>query len=114
MIRRPPRSTLFPYTTLFRSVFITYVEVGADDADHCVWRPDFVSAIRLRNLDHLAAQLAIVHFNRSLLRYRIVLHYFEFAVGAETDNGAVGEPGPQTSWGIGFQQIVPFEAVFDL
>src|SRR5260221_7459005 len=23
MIRRPPRSTLFPYTTLFRSLFIT-------------------------------------------------------------------------------------------
>src|SRR5258707_2106966 len=23
MIRRPPRSTLFPYTTLFRSVYIT-------------------------------------------------------------------------------------------
>src|SRR5256885_5919571 len=23
MIRRPPRSTLFPYTTLFRSVFVT-------------------------------------------------------------------------------------------
>src|SRR3712207_7538572 len=27
MIRRPPRSTLFPYTTLFRSLF----EVGAGD-----------------------------------------------------------------------------------
>src|SRR2546430_6152839 len=26
MIRRPPRSTLFPYTTLFRS---RYVEIGA-------------------------------------------------------------------------------------
>src|SRR3989442_864583 len=25
MIRRPPRSTLFPYTTLFRSVNATYV-----------------------------------------------------------------------------------------
>src|SRR2546430_9379345 len=25
MIRRPPRSTLFPYTTLFRSVWIAYV-----------------------------------------------------------------------------------------
>src|SRR5256885_9969153 len=25
MIRRPPRSTLFPYTTLFRSVSITYM-----------------------------------------------------------------------------------------
>src|ERR1039457_2683637 len=24
MIRRPPRSTLFPYTTLFRSFFITF------------------------------------------------------------------------------------------
>src|SRR5258708_15512556 len=24
MIRRPPRSTLFPYTTLFRSVFAEY------------------------------------------------------------------------------------------
>src|SRR2546427_1746319 len=30
MIRRPPRSTLFPYTTLFRSP--TLVLVGSDDA----------------------------------------------------------------------------------
>src|SRR3712207_8825647 len=26
MIRRPPRSTLFPYTTLFRSQVLSYVE----------------------------------------------------------------------------------------
>src|SRR5260370_35816660 len=26
MIRRPPRSTLFPYTTLFRSLFLTKLE----------------------------------------------------------------------------------------
>src|SRR5258706_6973058 len=25
MIRRPPRSTLFPYTTLFRSIFLIYL-----------------------------------------------------------------------------------------
>src|SRR2546430_4349335 len=25
MIRRPPRSTLFPYTTLFRSLFLAYI-----------------------------------------------------------------------------------------
>src|SRR5260370_29348295 len=31
MIRRPPRSTLFPYTTLFRSSLIT---------DHCLIRHD--------------------------------------------------------------------------
>src|SRR3989442_9821692 len=28
MIRRPPRSTLFPYTTLFRSRFRDLVELG--------------------------------------------------------------------------------------
>src|SRR2546426_3188682 len=28
MIRRPPRSTLFPYTTLFRSVWDTVGELG--------------------------------------------------------------------------------------
>src|SRR3712207_7209648 len=31
MIRRPPRSTLFPYTTLFRSVLVGAV-AGVDDA----------------------------------------------------------------------------------
>src|SRR5260221_7543602 len=29
MIRRPPRSTLFPYTTLFRSIGMAQQEVGA-------------------------------------------------------------------------------------
>src|SRR2546421_9673706 len=35
MIRRPPRSTLFPYTTLFRSVVdaLEAVEVADDEAD---------------------------------------------------------------------------------
>src|SRR3712207_9022008 len=32
MIRRPPRSTLFPYTTLFRSVLDLEVEVADHDA----------------------------------------------------------------------------------
>src|SRR3712207_8414247 len=39
MIRRPPRSTLFPYTTLFRSiVFILYTwpfEFLINSLDHC-------------------------------------------------------------------------------
>src|SRR2546422_2332156 len=30
MIRRPPRSTLFPYTTLFRSVLSVGLHVGSD------------------------------------------------------------------------------------
>src|SRR5256885_6149801 len=32
MIRRPPRSTLFPYTTLFRSAFV-YIRAGQVDQD---------------------------------------------------------------------------------
>src|SRR3712207_7067983 len=30
MIRRPPRSTLFPYTTLFRSSPLNYLELASD------------------------------------------------------------------------------------
>src|SRR5260370_1952408 len=32
MIRRPPRSTLFPYTTLFRSYYVNFAGVD-DDGD---------------------------------------------------------------------------------
>src|SRR2546430_12096006 len=34
MIRRPPRSTLFPYTTLFRSRCSTCPRIGAGVLDH--------------------------------------------------------------------------------
>src|SRR2546427_7731258 len=34
MIRRPPRSTLFPYTTLFRSHDRARDEGGRDDREH--------------------------------------------------------------------------------
>src|SRR5258708_15007423 len=33
MIRRPPRSTLFPYTTLFRSLFLREPDAGIGDRD---------------------------------------------------------------------------------
>src|SRR3712207_8159550 len=34
MIRRPPRSTLFPYTTLFRSVDDEWYTVGSANLNH--------------------------------------------------------------------------------
>src|SRR2546426_6856660 len=34
MIRRPPRSTLFPYTTLFRSAFVEDWGEGVGTKDH--------------------------------------------------------------------------------
>src|SRR5260221_9751513 len=36
MIRRPPRSTLFPYTTLFRSTRLNSSQAEDGIRDHCV------------------------------------------------------------------------------
>src|SRR3989454_9186080 len=39
MIRRPPRSTLFPYTTLFRSVGRLYAKAVVSGSHRCPPRP---------------------------------------------------------------------------
>src|SRR3712207_8309821 len=36
MIRRPPRSTLFPYTTLFRSQYVSDAEATAAVSAHAI------------------------------------------------------------------------------
>src|SRR5258708_29634899 len=51
MIRRPPRSTLFPYTTLFRS---TEKELSA--SLHALWLKA-VAAIELRNFGYAISLL---------------------------------------------------------
>ena len=38
MIRRPPRSTLFPYTTLFRSYRIWFIKIGKDSTTACPYQ----------------------------------------------------------------------------
>src|SRR5260370_6002438 len=53
MIRRPPRSTLFPYTTLFRSMFIR--SSGVQPGDRCaVLAPNSVrwAVFHLRSEEH--------------------------------------------------------------
>src|SRR3712207_8900513 len=40
MIRRPPRSTLFPYTTLFRSVVVQREGLPVEDGGAARQRPD--------------------------------------------------------------------------
>src|SRR5438034_7976192 len=48
MIRRPPRSTLFPYTTLFRSLRVSWESREAkgevDDRDRNIWRRMFLGS----------------------------------------------------------------------
>src|SRR3712207_7537758 len=58
MIRRPPRSTLFPYTTLFRSVLGLSEHIGGDEAGvrgfignnyHLAWACDRIYSDRSEN-----------------------------------------------------------------
>src|SRR5438034_3813285 len=65
MIRRPPRSTLFPYTTLFRSlVQLPHVAQDADGTDHlAVWITQR-RGVEGRG-DHLAADRKSTRLNSS-------------------------------------------------
>src|SRR5687768_18054367 len=61
MLRRPPRSTLFPYTTLFRSVgprltaIITAIETPVILQKHPIGL-----LLRLRNFVHALAELRVL------------------------------------------------------
>src|SRR2546429_5885740 len=50
MIRRPPRSTLFPYTTLFRSLGAAPFALPKLDFDGCLFGPAIGTAAPIRFL----------------------------------------------------------------
>src|SRR2546430_11386901 len=60
MIRRPPRSTLFPYTTLFRSYFKISVLEAPQEHFHFlrrktvkkIWSPDEIFSRKVRSEEH--------------------------------------------------------------
>src|SRR2546427_3761421 len=55
MIRRPPRSTLFPYTTLFRSLLEVDLLLGGAHRPR-LWRAELERPQRHLPLRHLLAQ----------------------------------------------------------
>src|SRR5258708_24148560 len=62
MIRRPPRSTLFPYTTLFRSLQMTWlvtVEREGADKPACVAERSEEHTSELQSPDHLVCRLLL-------------------------------------------------------
>src|SRR5258708_39382933 len=59
MIRRPPRSTLFPYTTLFRSVHRTGGEILDDDVAAVGEAMDEAEPVRVLDVDRDAALVAV-------------------------------------------------------
>src|SRR3712207_8779703 len=65
MIRRPPRSTLFPYTTLFRSlgrvlraVEASHVRPHAEQREELAGRARHLDALRLVEVGQVSARLA--------------------------------------------------------
>src|SRR2546430_5937002 len=52
MIRRPPRSTLFPYTTLFRSVYLAQDRKHHRPVAIKVLKPELAAALGPRSEEH--------------------------------------------------------------
>src|SRR5438309_2879990 len=71
MIRRPPTSTLFPYTTLFRSAVSTRYQPTHEEADRPVIRgyppPGHVAGILLRSEEHTSELQSQFHLVCRLL-----------------------------------------------
>src|SRR2546426_8909012 len=60
MIRRPPRSTLFPYTTLFRSTDLAAVQVQLDDVKPRALVVDSIQTVFLPELESAPGSVAQV------------------------------------------------------
>src|SRR3712207_6865107 len=106
MIRRPPRSTLFPYTTLFRSILLPATESVGGSLDYFQWTTILreVSALtayhwvyRESVKPRLVADLLIL--NRQLPRslancYEVLVRHLDLIAGAY---GRRGESQRQAS-----------------
>src|SRR3712207_8846998 len=73
MIRRPPRSTLFPYTTLFRSA-VDQLDVRISRTVHTEQRA--VLGVRF-NRDDLGVGILVRKVDRSITNVRSEEHTFE-------------------------------------
>src|SRR3989441_6499920 len=70
MIRRPPRSTLFPYTTLFRSLRLDECVIGVDRVlQHVIAIADAPSllALRKRSEEHTSELQSLAYLVCRLL-----------------------------------------------
>src|SRR5258705_4585104 len=67
MIRRPPRSTLFPYTTLFRSLQLVHIDVVniTDDRSHHPCELSITARQWLEKIDRKSTRLNSSHLGIS-------------------------------------------------
>src|SRR5258705_10049750 len=102
MIRRPPRSTLFPYTTLFRSKIDEGFPCGTDDMPHRADGDAFVVGFRQRYRAHReACVLGGLPSSRSARRQTV--RQAHDAVGRANRYQA----GRRYAWHEGGELIVP-------
>src|SRR5437899_7634701 len=68
MIRRPPRSTLFPYTTLFRSMVIPRLGPKRAEEGAYVWKSLKIEehTSELQSLRHLVCRLLLEKKKKSI------------------------------------------------
>src|SRR5256885_12938097 len=102
MIRRPPRSTLFPYTTLFRSLQKARRRLSEEE-------------LHRQRVDHLAAFVVVDHLGHGLLE-RLVAQAIGVEVarhGRRVQRRAVGE-GDRKSTRLNSSHLVISYAVFCL
>src|SRR3712207_8689232 len=76
MIRRPPRSTLFPYTTLFRSIHKTYIAVVSPQPHSPLLRGNSQGTINLPlspdYLDRPRQRVDRDHGKEAISRYEVI------------------------------------------
>src|SRR2546429_5892657 len=89
MIRRPPRSTLFPYTTLFRSLALKTVLAAQDDIPVLVFDEvdanvggETANAVgdKMRRLGEHRQVVCITHLDRKSTRLNSSHGYISYAV----------------------------------
>src|SRR2546422_6554013 len=80
MIRRPPRSTLFPYTTLFRSEGSHASELTARFATAFLTESDYYSVLSAAELDRVARDRARRQRDRKSTRLNSSHGYISYAV----------------------------------
>src|SRR2546430_9394475 len=85
MIRRPPRSTLFPYTTLFRSIehLAATLQVKAAAVDGAVVRElERAVVAHVRGAHDRCAEVVLGREHRLVQRRQVMLEHLDLAVTA--------------------------------
>src|SRR5256885_3959574 len=91
MIRRPPRSTLFPYTTLFRSLLAIAGNVAAQDAVvHGKVTDDRGEALSVATVQLVELNVAVLTGDRKSTRLNsshLVISYAVFCLKKKNNTG---------------------------